>query len=292
MFFGKREKLSGALSFIHYQRRDRRAVMALLNRSYRVQTHMDWFEPEEWLDTQPALTWTAWQGSRLVALLGMSEPLDGASWIRMLALETHIDGYAVLRELWQHVQPELRAAHIRQVALLLMQDWIGDYAAAIGFRTFDQVVTMRRNLHDMPSPLLKQHFVRSFTPNELSAIIRIDQSAFIAPWQMSASDIRQSERMASQLTVATLSGEIVGYQLATHYYDEAHLARLAVLPQYQGQGVGAALVSDLIQRFTRRGVFSITVNTQLTNAHSQRLYRRFDFERTGYDLPVWLIDLT
>jgi ribosomal protein S18 acetylase RimI-like enzyme len=108
---------------------------------------------------------------------------------------------------------------------------------------------------------------------------------------MSATEIRQSERLASPLTVATLSGEIVGYQLATHYYDEAHLARLAVLPQHQGQGVGAALIYDLIERFSRRGIYSITVNTQLTNIHSQRLYHRLGFERTGYDLPVWTLDL-
>lgn len=291
MFLRRERSGTHPLSIIHYQRRDRRAVLSLFNRSYRTQIHLDWFEPDAWLDTQPPLTWTAWQGSRLVALLGMSEPLRGASWIRMLAVETHVDAHAVLGQLWRHIQPELLAANIEQAAILLMHDWVGEYVEALGFHPFDQVVTMRRATHDVPSPIESRFFVRSFTPNELSTIIRIDQTAFSAPWQMSATEIRQSERLASPLTVATLSGEIVGYQLATHYYDEAHLARLAVLPQYQGQGVGAALVYDLIQRFARRGIYSITVNTQLTNIHSQRLYRRFGFERTGYDLPVWTLDL-
>jgi hypothetical protein len=172
MFLRRERPTAHPLSIIHYQRRDRRAVMGLLNRSYRSQVHLDWFEPDAWLDTQPPLTWTVWQGSRLVALLGMSEPLRGASWIRMIAVETHVDAHAVLAQLWRHIQPELLAANIEQAAILLMQDWVGEYVGALGFHPFDQVVTMRRNLHDVPSPIDSRFFVRSFTPNELNTIIR------------------------------------------------------------------------------------------------------------------------
>ncbi|MBZ0277817.1 MAG: GNAT family N-acetyltransferase, partial [Anaerolineae bacterium] len=53
------------------------------------------------------------------------------------------------------------------------------------------------------------------------------------------------------------------------------------------QGVGGALLGDVLQRFFRRNVFSMTVNTQASNEQSQRLYTRFGFSRTGFDLPYW-----
>ena len=51
------------------------------------------------------------------------------------------------------------------------------------------------------------------------------------------------------------------------------------------------LLIDLLSRFERRGVLSMTVNTQASNTRSQRLYTGFGFERTGYDLPVWMVEI-
>ena len=47
----------------------------------------------------------------------------------------------------------------------------------------------------------------------------------------------------------------------------------------------------MLRHFWRRGVYGVTVNTQDSNLASQRLYAKFGFARTGYDLPVWVADL-
>ena len=91
--------------------------------------------------------------------------------------------------------------------------------------------------------------------------------------------------------MAVQNDAIIGYQISTVYRDGAHLARLAVDPAVQGQGVGKALLADTLRRFFRRGVYSMTVNTQASNGRSQRLYHQFNFERNGNDLPVWSIRL-
>jgi ribosomal protein S18 acetylase RimI-like enzyme len=66
---------------------------------------------------------------------------------------------------------------------------------------------------------------------------------------------------------------------------------LAVTPEAQGKGIGSALVADALRRFFRRGIYTMTVNTQANNHRSQRLYHLFGFERNGNDLPVWSIRL-
>lgn len=67
--------------------------------------------------------------------------------------------------------------------------------------------------------------------------------------------------------------------------------RLAVLPQVQGQRVGAALLHDLITRFARRSIHLMSVNTQSSNSRSRALYTRFGFRPNGYDLPYFRADL-
>jgi ribosomal-protein-alanine N-acetyltransferase len=284
----KRERAAPqTLSIIQYQRRDRRAALSLLERTHYVHAHLDWFETDAWLDTQPPLTWTVWLGAKLVAIVGLSEPLGGTSWLRLAAFEIECDIDIIWATLWQHIQARLSVAQVERTALLAIDNWIVAYAERRGFEVFDQVVTLRRQSMVMPPVPGPEYHIRHFAPHEINALIRIDQMAFEAPWQMSSAEIRQSERMAQSVTVALVAGQVVGYQLSTLYFDGAHLARLAVLPEYQGRGIGSALTRDLIHRLARRNVYSITINTQLTNTAALMLYHRLGFERNGYDLSVF-----
>jgi ribosomal protein S18 acetylase RimI-like enzyme len=66
-----------------------------------------------------------------------------------------------------------------------------------------------------------------------------------------------------------------------------HLARLAVLPDFQGMGIGSALVQDLLWYFRRRGAQRVTVNTQKDNLASLAVYRKAGFFLTGEEYPVF-----
>ena len=55
----------------------------------------------------------------------------------------------------------------------------------------------------------------------------------------------------------------------------------------RGKKVGALLVREMITGFLRRGVDLITVNTQMTNERSLRVYEACGFTRSGYDLPIY-----
>jgi ribosomal protein S18 acetylase RimI-like enzyme len=70
-----------------------------------------------------------------------------------------------------------------------------------------------------------------------------------------------------------------------------HLARLAVEPQQQGQGIGQALLQDLLAQFVRRGARAVTVNTQKNNQASLTLYQRMGFMATREEYPIYQIDL-
>jgi ribosomal protein S18 acetylase RimI-like enzyme len=268
-------------------------VRDLLFRSYRTHTHLDWQESDQWLDDGEAYpSRLAWQGSRLQGIIATSAPLNQTCWLRIASISDQADAQQVFSLLWESLLPELRAQSVRTSALLLIRNWIAAYAEPLGFHYAEEIITFRRPSleipFDSPTPGLT---IRLTQPEDLTAILGVDNRAFVAPWQMEREELRQAERISASCTVAELDGNMVGYQLSTLYFDGAHLARLAVVPEAQGIGVARTLLIDLLSRFARRGVLSMTVNTQASNTRSQRLYTGFGFERTGYDLPVWMVNI-
>ena len=82
--------------------------------------------------------------------------------------------------------------------------------------------------------------------------------------------------------------------------DEGEFRMLAVAPQAQGQGVGAALVGLCINRFREVGAPGIVLSTLPAMHAAHRLYERHGFERLpdrdwspapGVDLVAYYLDL-
>jgi ribosomal-protein-alanine N-acetyltransferase len=281
-----------AVSITHYQRRNRWAVRDLLSRNFYSHTHLDWQDTDQWLDYEAAPIRLAWQHNRLVGVLATSVPLNNTCWIRLAAVLDHSDLIPTLKTLWSDLRLELKALGVHTAAWLMIRDWPEQCAGEMGFRFSEEIVTLRRANQtappDMPSDDIA---IRSARIEDLPTMVQVDQAAFVPPWQMTLSDLRQAERVSANCTVALHQGKIVGYQLSTLYFDGAHLARLAVAPHMQGKGVGSVLLIEVLRYFARRGVFAMTVNTQSSNEASQRLYQRYGFRHNGYNLPVWLANI-
>jgi ribosomal protein S18 acetylase RimI-like enzyme len=122
---------------------------------------------------------------------------------------------------------------------------------------------------------------------DLPQVVETDNSAFHPLWQNSLETLQLALSQALFATVAENSHGILGYQITTGHGQRAHLARLAVRPEAQGQGAGRALLSDLFTKVTRDGIIRLSVNTQSDNATSLSLYKKMGFRRTGEEYPVF-----
>jgi ribosomal-protein-alanine N-acetyltransferase len=284
----KRDPIQTPLQVIPYQRRHRQAVRELLFRHEHTHTHLDWQETDAWLDSQEGPVRLAWQGARLVGVIGASEPLDGTCWLRLLAVHDTAHTGGVLAALWDDMRVELARLGVTSASLLMLREWLFDGVGALGFSFAEEIVTLRRADMDTPPEMLPPGvMLRPARLDDLEPIVRVDHAAFKAPWQMTRRELWQAERMAAHYTVALLDGVIMGYQICTVYFEGAHLARLAVDPRAQGMGVGMALLNGALRHFARRGLNAMTVNTQQSNERSQRLYMRAGFRHNGYNMPVW-----
>jgi ribosomal protein S18 acetylase RimI-like enzyme len=125
------------------------------------------------------------------------------------------------------------------------------------------------------------------TLSDLKAVEAVDVEAFSSIWQNSLSSLEVAFRQAAVATVAEVDGQIVGYQISTATPVGGHLARLAVKPKFQHQGIGSGLLTDLLAQFELRGANSVTVNTQHDNLVSLTLYEKAGFKRIGEEYPVY-----
>ncbi|WP_376778552.1 ribosomal protein S18-alanine N-acetyltransferase [Kitasatospora kifunensis] len=92
-------------------------------------------------------------------------------------------------------------------------------------------------------------------------------------------------------TVATTEdGTIVGYAGLMAIGTEADVQTIGVDDRYQGRGLGAALLGDLIAEAARRGCAELLLEVRIDNFRAQRLYERFGFApvgiRRGYYQPA------
>jgi ribosomal-protein-alanine N-acetyltransferase len=290
-FRAVRTMFSTTLAISPYERRHRDAVLDLAYDHLQVQTHLDWYALDDWLDAEAGMTLLAWQGRRLMGVMGFSAPLDGGVWMRLVARRDGAQTREVLRALWDDARVTLAAAGVASVWLTLTGDWLGAHVDLFGMTQVEMIVTLRRAGGDLPRPRNPRVLLRPAEADDVPTMAAIDSAAFGPPWRMTTPDVRAALRIAASCKLAWLDRQVVGYQLSTRYDDAGHLARLAVLPEAQGLGVGGALLDDLIRGFNTRRVRSLTVNTQLSNLRSQRLYSAYGFRRNGHDLPVWTVGL-
>jgi predicted GNAT family N-acyltransferase len=59
---------------------------------------------------------------------------------------------------------------------------------------------------------------------------------------------------------------------------DGHVGRMAVLPEWRGQGVGGAILEALIERARARGMRHVALNAQ---THAAPFYARFGFAAVG-----------
>jgi [ribosomal protein S18]-alanine N-acetyltransferase len=102
---------------------------------------------------------------------------------------------------------------------------------------------------------------------------------FSDPW--SAQDFCDCVSFASFL-VAEADGErIVGYVVALDAADEGEILNLAVAPATRRAGLGRALVQQMLDALSDRGVRQVYLEVRESNAPARALYAAHGFKEVG-----------
>ena len=270
---------------------DQQSIANLMFFEPHVHRHLDWRAPLEWLG-DPAY-WLLERDGHLLAALACPQDPAGMAWIRLFSHATGLEASEAFDALWTAAREALPGMGARQAAAIALHDWLVPPLRAAGFTRRQDILMLEWRGRTLPALAVLPAGVRidALTRDDLPAVAALDATAFDPLWQNSQAALERALPQAMLATVARGPQGLLGYQISTRSQIGAHLARLAVDPSAQRQGIGRALVTDLMRQAMHHGILTLTVNTQSDNPASLSLYRSVGFERTGEEYPVYVYAL-
>jgi ribosomal protein S18 acetylase RimI-like enzyme len=255
--------------------------------------HLDWRTPLDWLGSSPFLIL---EKKGLIEAVFVCPPdVHGIFWIRLFAVRSissmDDDFSKLLRTAMNQIQEKSSEGVIASIGFL---DWMKHLLLQNGFSTYQEVIQLKWNPNHqetaVPS-LLDGAIIRNMKSGEIDEVTKIDQTCFDRIWMHSLPAVEKAYQQSAYATVAIFEGKMAGFQISTKFKNHAHIARLAVLPDFQKQGIGTALINNVLGHFKKPWVREITVNTQQDNDRSLRLYKKLGFCLTGESFPILVFRL-
>ena len=168
--------------------------------------------------------------------------------------------------------------------------WMARALSDAGFAVLDEVQFFeldgrRRRGTALPVPA-QPALLQPARASDLAALAEVDAAAFPPLWHFGYEDMLEL-LLRSRMQVAWYDSRPIGYAaLIANSGAETQLARLAVHPAVQKQGVGRQLLYDAVRYALETGYETLVLNTQTDNLRSQRLYRSFGFQPIASPITV------
>lgn len=268
---------------------DRTILSILLSTAAWKHQHLDWTNALDLLGGTSFMI--ALEGNTPIACLACPPDPPSVAWLRLFAVADDQHASRLWDLLWSEAAAQSVAAGGTQAAALLSEDRLAPILLRCGFEHTNDVILLEWCQEMPPSTPSFKGKLRPMHQDDLKTVAQVDQRSFGLLWHYSLNTLREVFKQATIATVIEFDGKPVAYQVSTISTHSAHLARLAVAPEWQGRGLGKTLVADALRRFAHRGIHRVSVNTQVDNEKSLRLYRALGFNQIGRLYPVYQLKL-
>jgi ribosomal-protein-alanine N-acetyltransferase len=101
----------------------------------------------------------------------------------------------------------------------------------------------------------------------------------IAQW--SAADYNLVDRAGTSGWVAESDGRVVGFLIARYVLEEIEILNLAVHPDFRRCGAGSLLLSEALDRFSRKAATKVFLEVRESNVAATSFYSRHNFTVAG-----------
>ena len=122
--------------------------------------------------------------------------------------------------------------------------------------------------------------IREMKREDVPAIAELEKLCFSDPWSESSIASELDNRLSYWL-VAEDNGKIAGYVGSQSVLDAADMMNLAVSPDYRQQGVGQALVKELVCHLQENRVIALLLEVRVSNTPAISLYEKLGFVQVG-----------
>lgn len=137
----------------------------------------------------------------------------------------------------------------------------------------------RVEIHDVT------YFVAKALFTDIPEMIEIERAVYSgqAPWDSTAFANELRRNKDRLYLVIRKDDKLLAFIGST--FDErnrdAHITNIAVLPEYQGKGLGRFLLGIMIKKARKLNYKTVSLEVRVSNKSAQRLYRDLQFEQTG-----------
>ncbi len=211
------------------------------------------------------------------------------SYLRGLALTNGWRAEVGVWTLLEGLRVGLQARDATYLVAYATQPWMVHPLLKAGLRPVEHIITYERTHRALPKSVLPPRVhIRPARPDDVSDLTLLDAAAFEPLWRLASGELIGLLVTSGHFVVAERAGRLVGYVCSDVQRGLGHVHRLAVHPDVQGQGIGRALLADALAYCQSAGASLVTINTQQSNARSDRLYRRFGFRPMPRRIPVMM----
>ena len=116
---------------------------------------------------------------------------------------------------------------------------------------------------------------------DIDPVTALEHALFDDPWSAEMFWDELAQTTTRTYVVATDGDEIAGYAGLAAMPDEAYVQTIAVAPAHQRKGLGATLLTMLLDDAKQRGLPRVGLEVRTDNAPAIALYERFGFQREG-----------
>jgi [ribosomal protein S18]-alanine N-acetyltransferase len=125
--------------------------------------------------------------------------------------------------------------------------------------------------------------IQLLTEQHLSVVLELDQSCFGGLWTLEGYQRELNSANSDLLGLYSAGSDLKLLAMGCFWsiLEEAHITILAVDPQFQGQGLGQAMLFYLLKTACDRGLERATLEVRISNVEAIALYTKFGFKTAG-----------
>ena len=121
--------------------------------------------------------------------------------------------------------------------------------------------------------------IRDLVESDLDKVMEIENLCFISPWKKDDILRELKGNEFSNLLVAEINGNVVGYVDFWITFDSATICQIAVHPDYQRQAIGSALLEEVLKECYAKKVLTITLEVRESNSKGINFYTKHGFNQ-------------
>lgn len=122
--------------------------------------------------------------------------------------------------------------------------------------------------------------IEKITKKHLDRVAEIEAECFTHPW--SRTSLEEEISNPNSLFYAAVDGDkVIGYIGMSVVIDEGYIFNVAVSENYRKNGVGSALINELVTYGKKNNLCFLTLEVRESNQNARSLYSKFGFIRVG-----------